>query len=266
MLAPGWKDKRADRPKETQQREDCIMKRKNLMAAALTTVLTAGPVLAFTHNALAAEKAADAKTQQEAGDKAELIRLSRDANLTMRDVRGARLALFDGMTDEAQTYLDAAVSRVAEALEEAEDYAVNKGDAADADLLVPFDASVAFAEVLDKAPADAKAQAEEATDANAAPPPAKHGQLARVNRDLMQGETAKAMDDLEVAQEDVLLSASVVPMKLAKAQIEKASSLMADGKYYEAGLALKRIEDAVLINTVVLAAPADNAGGDGEAS
>ena len=41
-------------------------------------------------------------------------------------------------------------------------------------------------------------------------------------------------------------------MKYAKKHIDEAAKLMGEGKYYEANLALKAVEDAVVVETFAL--------------
>jgi hypothetical protein len=231
---------------------------KKLMTLALGTALIVGTTAAWSSNeslSTANESAAvgNAKSDASATQDTELVRLSNDAALTMRDVRGARLALFNGDIDRAQVYIDAAVARVASAVDEANQYAVNK-DAKDADdLLIPFDAGFAIAETLERQSTASSAQGDQT--ASAAGKNASTEAIAQANQHLKDGNSNQAMDDLKETEFDVLLSASMVPIKFARQAIDEASSAMKDAHYYEAGLALKRIEDAVLIDTVVLASP-----------
>jgi len=244
------------------------MNRKNLIAVALSSALTVGTAASWTNSVMAADSAnaEESNTPEKAAENAadpELVRLSQDAGVTMQDVQGARLALFNGQTARARVYLDAAAARVAQAVEEASDYALNKDAKAGEDMMVPFDASLTLAEALSpKAGAEGAAQAGakagdgagNAADANSnAETPA--APLAKANRHLQAGDTEQALEDLQVREYDVLLAASIVPVKFAQAQIDSAVELMDEGDFYAAGLALKHLEDAVVVNTVVLEAP-----------
>jgi len=207
------------------------MNKKSIMAAAVAAALATGMVTSAMSPVFAADtqaKAAEANGEQNASDQ-DLIKVSEDALTTMRNVHGARLAIFNGSPDKAQTYVDAAASRVAATMKDVDKYALDlkkpvKGD----DEYVPFNASLAVAETM-------------------VPNEEKMKSIAKANEHLHKGETKKAIEVLKLGEIDVALTADLVPLKLAKAHIDDATKLIGEGKYYEANLALKAVEDAVVI-------------------
>jgi hypothetical protein len=67
------------------------------------------------------------------------LRLSKDAMLSMRDVNGARFALFEGQLETARTDVDAALTRSNAAVQVAETCAIDLKSPEKDDWYVPFD-------------------------------------------------------------------------------------------------------------------------------
>jgi hypothetical protein len=215
------------------------MRSKQLLAAAVTAALSTGvvvsgmvPVFAAdtppkTTEASATEKAANETAQMD------FVKVSDDALMTMRDVRAARLAIFSGFPEKARTHVDAAVTRVAVALKDAAKYAVDTKAPKMDDSYIPFDASLT---VLDTFVPSAEN--------------AKH--IAKANEHLHKGEKKEALDVLRLGEIDVAVTAGLIPVKLAKQHIDEAAKLLGEGKYYEANLALKAVEDSAVVETFAI--------------
>jgi hypothetical protein len=218
------------------------MNRKTLIATAMLAVLSGGLMASGIPLVVAAEKPAATAMTDDADQSAketkalkEAVKVSEDAAITMRNVHGARLAIFNGLPDKAQTYIDAAVTRIAATSKDADKYATETKQKTKAgDTYVTFDAILAVAD--DFVPTKENAE-----------------HIAQANRHLRRGEKDKALATLKLGEVDVTVSTQLVPVKFAEQQIEDASKLVGAGKYYEANLALKAIEDAVVIDTQVLA-------------
>ncbi len=228
------------------------MNKKQILAAAVVAALSTGMGVSGVGSVLAADAAPaasapaaataaqSAAAQPEAGDNAseqatekELIKVSEDAAITMHNVRGARLSIFNGQPGQALTYVDAAVARAAAAVADAEKYAVDANVPEKDDAYVPYDASLTVLDTFE--PSKAKLQ-----------------HIAKANEHLHRGEKQEAMEVLKLGEVDVAVTARLVPVKLAKKHIDAAAKLVGEGKYYEANLVLKSVEDATIIETFAI--------------
>jgi NhaP-type Na+/H+ or K+/H+ antiporter len=210
--------------------EEKIMNRKTLLSAALVTVISTGLVATAMAPAFAAAEQAKAaeKTSEQAAAEQDYIKVSEDALMAVRNVGGARLSIFDGSPDRAQVYADAAVTRVKAAIKDADKYALDiKMPKKDSEQYVPFNAGLSVSELLE-------------------PSKVKKENIAKANQHLHKGETRKAVEALKVGGIDVALTTELLPVQAAKVNIEDAARLIGDGKYYEANLDLKAVEDSVI--------------------
>jgi YfdX protein len=206
------------------------MIKKKLTTTALLAVISTGLAATALTPVDAAElqqPAAENTAEQKQADQ-DFIKVSEDAQMTMRNVGGARLAIFNGSPDKAQIYADAAVTRAASALKDADKYALDiKASKKDGQKYVPFNAGLTVAETLK-------------------PSKEKLEHITRANMHLHKGETRKAIETLKVAGIDVALNTELLPIQTARTHIVDAAKLIGEGKYYEANLALKAVEDSVV--------------------
>jgi hypothetical protein len=206
------------------------MIKKELKTAALLAVITAGLAATALTPLVAAElqhQATD-KTAEQMKAEQDSFKVSEDALMTMRNVGGARLAIFNGTPDRAQLYADAAVTRADATLKDADKYAVDiKASAKNGDKYVPFNTDLTVAETFK---------------------PTKENleHISMANRHMQKGETKKAIETLKVNGIDVAMTAELLPVQSAKTHIEDAAKLIGEGKYYEANLALKAVENSVV--------------------
>jgi hypothetical protein len=210
--------------------QEITMNKKTLAATALIAAISSGMAVTAMSPVTAAElqSNADENSTEQAKSDQDLINVSEDALKTMRDVGSARLAIFNGLPKQAQVYIDAAVTRSAAALRDADKYALDiKASKKDGEKFVPFNAGLTVAEALE-------------------PGKEKQEHTARGNRHLRKDETQKAMEDLKVDEIDVAVTADLLPIQMAKTHIEDAARLIGEGKYYEANLALKAVQDSVI--------------------
>jgi len=211
------------------------MIRKQILAAAIAATLSAGMIASITTSAFAAgdqTKAMQASSKDQSSDK-DLIKVSEDTQSSMRDVHGARLAIFNGQPEQARTYVDAAETRIAAAVQDAEKYALDIKAPKTEDSYVPFDASLTLLNSFE-------------------PTAEKKSQLAKADAHLQKGKKKEAIEALKLAEIDVAVTTSMVPVKFAKAQIDQAARLVAEHKYYEANMALKAVDDAVVVDTYAI--------------
>jgi hypothetical protein len=206
------------------------MIKKELKTAALLAVITAGLAATALTPLVAAElqhQTTDKTAEQMKAEQAS-FKVSEDALMTMRNVGGARLAIFNGTPDRAQLYADAAVTRADATLKDADKYAVDiKASAKNGDKYVPFNTDLTVAETFK---------------------PTKENleHISMANRHMQKGETKKAIETLKVNGIDVAMTAELLPVQSAKTHIEDAAKLIGEGKYYEANLALKAVENSVV--------------------
>jgi hypothetical protein len=205
-----------------------------MIASNMTAVFAADNPPASTE-APAKEQVANDTTKQvkveSAKAKKDFVKVSEDAQLSMRDLHSARLAIFNGQPERARTYVDAAETRIGAAVEDAEKYAIDTKEPQVKGRYVPFDANLTVMDTYE--PTEAKAQ-----------------HIAKANAHIQKGENKKAIEELKLGEINVAISTSLLPVKFAKEQIEQAAQLIGKGKYYEANLALKAVDDAVIVQTV----------------
>lgn len=218
------------------------MNKKYLLTAISAALLSTGMITTNLSPAFAASEStgapapATAQVRNERQDKQaqtaerDLFKVSDDALLSMRDMHSARLAIFNGDTAQARTYVDAAVTRIDAAIKDADKYALDIKAPKAEDTYIPFNASLTVLDTLE--PNDAKA---------------KH--IAKANEHLHRGEQKQALETLKLGEVDVAVTTELLPVKFARTQIAQAASLIGAGKYYEANLALKAVDDAALVQT-----------------
>jgi hypothetical protein len=226
------------------------MNKKQILTTAVVTALSTGIAFFSINSVLAAASpgaspaaasitsikpteanpaAAKPKTATTAA-KRELLKVSENAMHTMRNVHNARLAIFDGQPEQAQTFVDAAVVRIGATLKDAEKYAVDVKEPMDDDAYVPYDTSLTVLDTFKPNKEDVK-------------------HIATANEYLHQGKKQQAMEALGLVDVRFATTIRLVPVKLAKQHIDAAEKLVSEHKYYEANLALKALEDAVIIET-----------------
>jgi hypothetical protein len=219
--------------------------KKQLLAATVATVLSAGFIASSTTPAFAAsDPEVVAQDNEQVADQ-DLVRVSEDALISMRDLHKARLAIFNGQPLEARTFVDAAMSRVDAAAGEAEKYALDIKAPKQDDQYIPFDASLTVLDTFEPADGNSgsKASANERTKA-------RH--IASANKHLKNGQQKEALETLKLGDVDVAVSAGLVPVKFAREHINMAADLIGQGKYYEANLALKAVDDATIVETYAI--------------
>jgi len=208
------------------------MNKKKILPATLAAILATGvfasgasPVFASQADTNKASMTAQQKKAEES-----MVKVSEDALISLRDLQSARFAIFNGETQRAQTFVDAAKTRIAVADQEAENYALDVKAPISEDWYVPFDATFSVMDTY------------KATDAKT-----KH--IASANRHFRRGEQKKALETLKLNNIDVAVSTGLIPVKFARAHIDEASELVRQGKYYEANLELKSVDDAIIVQT-----------------
>lgn len=197
------------------------------IAALATTALAGwafGPTIAAAATDQVVAAASAAKTTPD-------LKLSEDGYHAMRDIRAARISIFNGNPGEATTYVDKAKTALGKA-ETIEKHIADKGTEASSKY-VPVDGQIVIA-----------------NDYVATPEKAKH--IAAGNAHLQKGKTKEALEELKLAEVDIGFSRVLMPLQSTVANVDSAASLLRDGKFYEANMALKAAEDGMTVDTVML--------------
>ena len=147
----------------------------------------------------------------------------------IRDVRFARLAIFNGdpklateMIDKAKKDLDAATkdAKTFDADEKAADHG-NKGtdkSATDKMDLIPIDGDIAIADTF-------------------VPTAEKKEHIAKANEHLKVGRSKYAVEELRLGEVDIVYTRLMLPLTATAKRVADAEGLANDHKYYEASLA-----------------------------
>ena len=178
-----------------------------------------------------------------------LERVSKESHTAVRDVRFARVAIFDGQSEDAEKYLADAKKNLAEAEKQAPKYivtvkakqqvgseTVGKRTTTQTSDFVPIDAWLVLSEDFISTP-EKKAKIEEA------------------NKHLKKGDSAKAVTILREADIGISVTHVLMPLNATIKLVDKAIAMLKDHKYYEANLVLKGIEDGLIMDTVSLYEP-----------
>jgi len=168
-----------------------------------------------------------------------ILKTADDAYKGIREVRAARIAIFNGQPDQAKSFVDNAHKDFEAAQATMDTYAIKgKKTPKEGDAYLPFDSSLSLAEGF-------------------VPTPDKTDSLSKANEHLAKGESKQAVDVLKLANIDVTVSAALIPAKAGLAHVSDAAKLIGEKKYYEANLALKAVEDSIVTeNYAVDAVPA----------
>ena len=220
------------------------------LAVPAMVLTTLSPLIAYSAAELAANKpakpanpASSAPAKPSAQEQA-LFKFSEAGHSAMRDIRGARFAVFNGEPKLAMKLMDSAKTFIGQAEKEAPVFDTTStmvvggkvvGTTADRRELksVPVDGQLVLADDFVMTPE-------------------KKAHIDKANDHIKKGEHAKAREELRQGEIDVTYTRSWMPIDQSKRHLEQAIKLASDGKYYEANLALKAIEDGVSTDSVNL--------------
>jgi len=83
----------------------------------------------------------------------------------------------------------------------------------------------------------------------------KSARIDKANEHFKNGKAKEALEELRLGDISVLYTRAWMPIAAANKQIEHATKLMNDHKYYEANLALKAIGDTITVDSVAINEP-----------
>lgn len=208
-----------------------------LPASAQTAQSTAKPTATTTAPAAAVE----AKPYP-----MQIMRYSQDGSQAIHEIDAARVAIFNGDPKLASEMIAKAKASLAKAEQEAPSFTVKVsavqdgkvvGTASETDkvALVPVDGQLVLAEDF-------------------VPTPEKRARIDKANDHFKNGKAKEALE-LRLGDISVLYTRALMPIAAANKQIEQATKLMSDHKYYEANLALKAIGDTLTVDSVAINEP-----------
>jgi hypothetical protein len=172
------------------------------------------------------------------------LKVSRDGFAAMRAIRAARIAIFDGEPKLAAKMLDKAKSDLDAAAKDDTKYVVDvkalvNGKTAGEDSAtmkqnwIPIDGQIALADTFVPSPENAE-------------------HIKKANEHFQHGRSKEALEELRLGNIEVSFTRILMPLRGTTEKVAEALHLMGDQKYYEANLALKAAEDAMIVDSVSL--------------
>jgi hypothetical protein len=171
-----------------------------------------------------------------------LDKVSEEGNTAMREVRWARVAIFDGQPQYAETILDAARKNLDTVEKQAPQLMM---------ALKPKEKATGEKPLTDLIPIDAALVLSEDFIGT----PEKMAKIKEANEHFKKGEKAKAIEVLRAADIGVSVTRVLMPLKATLRNVDKAIALVKENKYYEANLALKGVQDGLIVDTIGLSEP-----------
>lgn len=209
-------------------------KRLTIVSIIVTSLLLLGGV----------SLAANSAKQEPALDK-----VSQEGYMAMQEAGFARVAIFDGQLKEAQDliknaqdHLKAAKENAPEltvtvkAVEKSGDKTLDSAEITETNDLVPINVGLTMAEDF-------------------VATPEKTEKIKKAGGQMMKGNHTKAHEILKGEGIGVSVTRLLMPLDFVSSQVDKASDLFNDHKYYEANIALKKAADSLIVDTVVYYEP-----------
>jgi hypothetical protein len=221
------------------------------VALATTAILGSGAALAAEQPKAGSAAGTTQPTSVTQDANKELGKLSADGRKAFHDVRLARLAIFDGQTDQAKKYIDEAKASITKA--KTDDTAFMKAEAALKPPAGPSQRS-AIQGAGDKPMQSTTPTAWLPVDGGLTlgedfvATPAKAAGVAKANDQLKKGDHKQAMETLKLSEINVAFVMEVAPLDKTISGIDTAAQLIDSGKYYEGNQALKGVEDGVRVD------------------
>lgn len=224
------------------------MNKKYLIATSVAALLLAGTPLAW--QALASDKAeATSVTVEAKGGPTEVdfANMSKEGLAAMRSVFAARGAINNGDYEGAKGILKTAQA------------ALKQVAAADKPTTVKSEFK-AGDKVMDSSKEDVKADLIPISGQfqiveDFAPTPEKTAHMNKAHEHIKKGDTKSAIDELKLADVGVVFQRIDIPLVATQDHVNAAISLLNDGEYHEANMALKAAEDGMQYNTVSIVTP-----------
>jgi hypothetical protein len=224
---------------------------------ALFLLAVGAPLAVMTaHAAGAGTSTPKAAPQKTAPSTSDLMKFSEAGAETIRLVRIARIDLFNGDPKGSMAALTSAKTHLAAAEKEAPTFKMNTrksstgtqgGNKQVTAKAVPVSGQMVLADSF-------------------VPTPEKQKAVAKANKHLKKGQHQQAMDTLRQGQISVNYISEWMPLASTGKNLDQAIKLEQAGKHYQANLALKAIEDSLVVESVMLPASTPKATKAGKAA
>lgn len=203
---------------------------RNFAIGALASTAIAAASLAPV-SATAANTTDQVVAASKSGNANPSLQLSQDGFNVIRDVRAARVAIFNGDTESAGKFVDQAREDLTKA--KADDKTVTaKAGSEDANW-IPIDGQLVVADNFVTTPEKAK-------------------RIAEGNKHFKEGKSDEAIAALKLADVDIGFTRVLMPLDATQTHVNAAADFIKNGYYYEANMALKAAEDGLNVETVML--------------
>ena len=173
---------------------------------------------------------APVKARQAEQQKEMNLQVSQDGFDAMRAVRSARVALFNGDTDQARELVQQAQQSLAKAAADEKAMGVDQGGDTN---LISIDGQLVV-------------------DQDYVGTPEKAAHLDQGEQHLKNGKTQEAIEQLKLAEEDIGYTQLLMPLQETRAHVDEAAGKIHDRNFFDANLALKAAEDGLSVETVML--------------
>jgi YfdX protein len=192
----------------------------------------------------AAKSSAEAKTGTDAQA---IMKFSQAGNAAIREIGAARLAIFNGAPETAMELLNKAKTAVNKAEQEAPTFVTKTTTTAEGNA----PGTTPQPEKVQLVPVDGQL----VTSEDFAPTPEKSSHIAKANEHLKNGKYKEAMEELRLGEIEVRYNRVWMPLISTEKHLDQAIKLMNEQKYYEANLALKAIDDSLVVDSVLVTEP-----------
>ena len=167
-----------------------------------------------------------------------------------RDIRAARVAIFDGGIDQAKALVKNAQAELSSVASQTPNFysGNNQGQVPNSQAGTQKATDNKQVATKDLIPIDVQMMVAD----DMVLTPEKAAKVKEANEHLKNGETDKAMDTLKQGAIDITYTRLLMPVDGTTVHVTAAENLLNQGKYYEANLALKAAQDLVQTDTIML--------------
>ena len=185
----------------------------------------------------------------------EMMKFSHNGHDAIDDIGAARIGMFDGHPKAAIQLMDKAQTAIDAAQREAPDFKMPQNTKGTHTAGGPK-TNTQMNQGATMVPVDGRMSLGE----NYVATPEKQSHIDKANQHLKNGETKQAIDELKLAGVDVNFTLVLMPIDSSRQELQQALAFAKQGKYYEANLQLKKIEDSlILTQESLISAPKNGA-------